>query len=135
MQQRMSRQEFEAVVADAMDDIPQDLLDRLDNVAIVVEDEPPPGWQARGYDGHEHDAADGHSELLGLYTGIPLTERGESYGYGGVVPDRIQIFAGPLTRVSHDRADLRRQIHTTVIHEIGHYFGIDDARLHELGWG
>lgn len=137
MNQRMSRPEFEQVVADAMDDIPQELLDRLDNVAIVVEDEPPADWQTAGYDGHEHGDGHGHghSELLGLYTGIPLTQRGDSYGYGGVVPDRIQIFAGPLTRVTGNRADLRAQIRTTVIHEIGHYFGIDDARLHELGWG
>lgn len=135
MHSGMSRQQFEQVVSDAMDDIPQDLLNRIDNVAIVVEDEPPADWQARGWDGHEHGAADGHSELLGLYTGIPLTQRGDFYGFGGATPDTIQIFAGPLTRISRDRDDLKHQIHTTVIHEVGHYFGIDDARLHELGWG
>ena len=70
MHSGMSRQQFEQVVSDAMDDIPQDLLDRIDNVAIVVEDEPPADWQARGWDGHEHGAGDGHSELLGLYLSL-----------------------------------------------------------------
>lgn len=135
MHSGMPRHQFEQVVSDAMDDIPQDLLNRIENVAIVVEDEPPADWQARGWDGHEHSAADGHSELLGLYTGIPLTQRGDFYGFGGATPDTIQIFAGPLTRVSRDPQDLKEQIHRTVIHEVGHYFGINDTRLHELGWG
>lgn len=119
---RMSRADFENAVGDALDTIPQDLLDRLDNVAILVQDEPTPAQRP----------ADG-GLLLGLYVGIPLPQRGEGYGFGSL-PDRIYIFQGPLSRYSRDRADLVRQIRVTVLHEIGHYFGIDDARLHELGW-
>ncbi|WP_246241803.1 metallopeptidase family protein [Flexivirga aerilata] len=115
----MSRAEFEEAVGDAFDSIPQELLDRLDNVAITVEDEPP---------------ADGPQGLLGLYVGVPLTQRGEGYGLGNL-PDHIYIFRGPLTRYSDSRVHLLEQIRVTVLHEIGHYFGIDDDRLHELGWG
>ena len=115
----MSRAQFEDVVAEAFDSIPQELLDRLDNVAITVEDEPAP---------------DGPQNLLGLYVGVPLTQRGEGYGLGNL-PDHIYIYRGPLTRYCANRADLLAQIRVTVLHEIGHYFGIDDERLHELGWG
>lgn len=115
----MSREEFEDAAADAMDLIPQELLDRLDNVAITVEDEPPAG------------SAPG---LLGLYVGIPLTARGSGYGLGNL-PDHIYIFRGPLTRHCATRDELLHQIRVTVLHEIGHHFGISDERLHQLGWG
>lgn len=116
---QMSREEFEDAVADAMDTIPQELLDRLDNVGITVEDEPAPG------------SAPG---LLGLYVGVPLTARDSGYGLGNL-PDHIYIFRGPLMRYCHNRTELLKQIRITVLHEIGHHFGIDDDRLHELGWG
>ncbi|GAB3488912.1 metallopeptidase family protein [Flexivirga sp.] len=116
---QLSTEQFEDAVADALDTIPQDLLDRLDNVAISVEDEPEPG------------SVPG---LLGLYVGVPLTQRDSSYGLGQL-PDRIYIFRGPLTRYCHTREQLLHQIRVTVLHEIGHHFGISDARLHELGWG
>lgn len=115
----MSREQFEDAAADALDTIPQDLLDRLDNVAITVEDEPEPGSTPG---------------LLGLYVGVPLTERDSSYGLGQL-PDRIYIYRGPLTRYCHTRDQLLHQIRVTVLHEIGHHFGISDERLHELGWG
>ncbi|MCG8655578.1 metallopeptidase family protein [Yimella sp. NH-Cas1] len=118
----LSRADFEDAVADALDEIPQDLFDRLDNVVILIEDEPTD--EQRGE----------HAELLGLYVGIPLPQRMDSYRYGSL-PDRIFLFQGPLTRHSRDRADLIEQIRVTTLHEIGHYFGIDDDRLHELGWG
>ncbi|CAN5475798.1 metallopeptidase family protein [soil metagenome] len=112
----LSEAEFEAAVADALDDIPATLLDRMDNVALFVEAEP-------GKD---------EPELLGVYDGIPLTERGDD---GADLPDRITIFSGPLTRLCSDREELVEQIAVTVVHEIAHHFGIDDERLHNLGWG
>ena len=92
-------------------------MDRLDNVVFLVEDEPP---------------AD-DPELLGVYDGVPLTERDTFWG--GTLPDRITIFSGPLQRMCHDRDELLDEIAITVVHEIAHHFGIDDDTLHELGWG
>ena len=113
---RMDRARFEDLVADALDDIPAGLMDLVDNVVFLVEDESPPG----------------QPELLGLYEGVPLTERGA--GAAGMLPDRITIFAGPTLRMCRSEAEVRHQVGVTVVHEIAHYFGIDDARLHELGW-
>ncbi len=118
----MSRAQFEQAVDDALGRIPQKLLDRLDNVAIMVEDEP-----------DTQHLPDGQT-LLGLYVGTPLPDRLDAWGYGSL-PDRILIFKGPLTRMARNREDLLHQIEVTVRHEIGHHFGISDDRLHELGWG
>lgn len=115
----MSREEFETEAGNALDLIPPEFLNRLHNIAILVEDEPGP---------------DQPETLLGLYEGIPLTERLDSWAYGSL-PDRITLFQGPLQRMSRDTQELREQIAITMVHEIGHYFGIDDDRLHELGWG
>lgn len=109
--------EFDEAVSDALDAVPAPLLALLDNVVVLVEDEPP--------------AED--PDLLGVYEGTPLTERGDAWA--GSLPDRITIFRGPLTRMCEDAEDLREEITVTVVHELGHHFGIDDARLHELGWG
>nr|WP_245633217.1 metallopeptidase family protein [Luteipulveratus mongoliensis] len=114
----MSDAEFDDLVGEALDHVPPQFLDRMDNVAILVEDESPP---------------DGPT-LLGLYQGTPLPERIGGYGYG-TMPDRITIFRGPLKRMCRDAEHLRQQITVTVVHELGHHFGIDDDRLHELGWG
>lgn len=122
MSVRMTQEAFEEAIGDAMDTIPQELLDRLDNVVILVEDEPAP----------DQLPEDGGT-LLGLYVGTPLPDRMAGYGYGSL-PDRIYIFRGPLSRMARDRSDLVHQIRVTVLHEIGHFFGISDARLHELGW-
>lgn len=113
----MGAAEFEEAVADALDAVPQELMRLLDNVVFFVEDEPPPD----------------DPDLLGIYDGTPLTERGDAWA--GALPDRITIFRGPLTRLCEDREDLLEEIAVTVVHEIAHHFGIDDARLHELGWG
>ncbi|WP_174521095.1 metallopeptidase family protein [Kribbia dieselivorans] len=122
----LSEEEFDAAVGDALDSIPSQLLDQMENVAIFIDDEP----SAEQVGQHTH----GHGgTLLGLYEGVPLTERG--YGFAGVLPDRITIFRGPLQRLSRSRAELVRQIRVTVVHEVAHHFGIDDQRLHELGWG
>jgi predicted Zn-dependent protease with MMP-like domain len=112
----MSREEFEELVSEALDTIPPRLTRLMRNVVIVVEDDPPP--QA--------------GTLLGLYEGVPLTERGDTYA--GFLPDRITIFRRPLLAVCETRDDLVREVRVTVVHEIAHHFGIDDRRLHELGW-
>jgi len=112
----MPTAQFEALVDRAIDEIPEELLTVMENCAIMVEDLPP---------------ADG-PVLLGLYDGIPLTERGESYG--AVLPDRIFIYRLPILSICDTDEDVVEQIHITVVHEIAHHFGIDDDRLHELGY-
>jgi predicted Zn-dependent protease with MMP-like domain len=108
---------FEELVADALDEIPADLAEMIDNVAVFVED------MGRS------------TNLLGLYQGVPLTARGDHYGIGGGMPDRITIYRLPICRICRSEEDVVRQVRVTVIHEVGHHFGISDARLHELGWG
>lgn len=106
---------FEELVADALDDIPDDLAALMDNVVVVVVDRSPSGG------------------LLGLYEGIPLTER--SRGYGDLVlPDRITIYRQAICDVCDDEDEVVRQVRITVVHEVAHHFGIDDGRLTELGW-
>lgn len=113
---------FEDLVADALDEVPEALAVEMENVAIVVEDWPTPA-QLAGRGG----------TLLGLYEGVPLTSR-DPITYAWVAPDKITIFRGPLCERASDEAALTAQVRITVLHEIGHYFGIDDDRLHELGW-
>lgn len=115
---RMTEHEFAEAVDDALDSLPDEIARTVaeSNVVIQVEEEPPPG-----------------QNLLGLYVGIPLDRRSVFDGYAQ--PDRIVLYSGPLQRVSATRAELVRQIRVTVLHEIGHLFGLSDARLHELGWG
>ena len=113
----ISDEAFDEAVSEALDQIPEQFMDLLDNVVILVEDEP---------DGPDKD-------LLGLYEGIPLSER-DSY-YGVVLPDRIFIYRGPLKRMCESQEELIEEIGVTVIHEIAHFFGIEDDHLDELGWG
>ncbi len=119
----MPPEDFETAVDDALASIPEDLAAAMNNVAIFIEDEyePRPG-------------EDPETELLGLYEGTPLTER-DSWWDAGSLPDRIVIFRGPLMRMCSTRDELVDEIRITVIHEVAHHFGIDDDRLHELGWG
>ena len=106
--------EFELLVEEAIDSLPDDLRGFMSNVAVVVEEEPPPGMP-----------------LLGLYQGVPLTRR--SSAYAGVPPDKITIYRGPLERLTGgDRDRLRTQVRRVVLHEIAHHFGISDERLVEL---
>lgn len=114
----MSREAFEEMVADALDEVPGELLALLDNVAFFVEDEPPAG----------------DPELLGLYDGTPLTERYSDWG-APRLPDRITIYRGPTLRLCADADEARDEIAITVVHEIAHHFGIEEERLHDLGWG
>ena len=118
----LSPAEFEDLVGEALDSIPEDLAAHIENVSVVVQDWPTRSQQ-QGHPGM----------LLGLYEGVSLTRRGP-ISYQGAMPDRITIFRGPHLRVVSDRGQLRRRIATTVVHEIGHHFGISDERLHELGW-
>lgn len=109
------RRAFERLVADALDRLPVPLGELMENVAIVVED--------------RH----GSEDLLGLYEGIPLTERGD---YGGMVmPDVITLYRIPLCEFVGDEAELVEEVTVTVVHEVAHHFGIDDDKLHEWGWG
>jgi predicted Zn-dependent protease with MMP-like domain len=106
--------DFEQAVQDALDSLPPELRDRLSNVEVVVEDEPPDG-----------------RPLLGLYQGVPLTKRGVNYS--GALPDKISIYRGPLERVyGNDPELLNRQVARVVLHEVAHHFGISDARLIEI---
>ena len=107
---------FEELVADALDEIPDDLWRMVDNVVVEVRE---------GTDG---------SRLLGLYNGVPLTRRDSGYGASMVMPDRISVFRRPILAMCRTEAEVVRQVRITVIHEVAHHFGIDDARLHELGW-
>jgi predicted Zn-dependent protease with MMP-like domain len=107
--------EYERVVQEALDSLPAELSAAISNVAIVIEEEPPPGQR-----------------LLGLYQGIPLTRRGTAYG--AVLPDTITLYRGPLERLyGHDPQRLRAEIKHVVLHEVAHHFGISDERLIELG--
>jgi len=114
----MSEAEFEEAVAAGLDAVPSELTAVMRNVVVLVEEEPPP---------------DEPRDTLGLYVGIPLTER-DGFGGGLELPDRIMIYRGPTLRACRDRAEVVREVAVTVGHEIAHHFGIDDARLHELGW-
>jgi predicted Zn-dependent protease with MMP-like domain len=114
----LSDEQFEDAVSDALDEIPAELAELMDNVVVLVDQEPPPD----------------DPDLLGVYEGTPLTER-DSWWAAGALPDRVTIFKGPLERMCESAAELREEIAITVIHEVAHHFGIDDKRLHELGWG
>ena len=120
------RERFEELVVEAIDELPDDILGMLDNVEIVVADAP----TADQLD--EAGSMDAGEMLLGLYEGIPLTDRTGSYGM--VLPDKITLFQGALESVCQDEETLRNEVRVTVIHELAHHFGISDRRLQELGW-
>lgn len=119
----MNEDEFDAAVQAALANIPADIRDQMDNVAIFTAEEWVPG------PGDDPDTI-----LLGIYEGTPLTERDSWWGTGSL-PDRITIFRKPLLEICDSREQLIDEITVTVVHEIAHHFGISDARLHELGWG
>jgi len=118
-----SLQEFESLVVEALDGLPGEFLGALDNVEIVVEDEPTPGQL--------HRAGVRSGTLLGLYEGIPKTARNSGYGF--VLPDKISIFRGPISRHAAGPDDVRWMVRHTVMHELAHHFGISDQRLREIG--
>lgn len=115
MSVRMGPDEFEELVEEALEEIPDELMALVDNCLLIVED------------ANEEDPT-----LLGLYDGIPLTERGNDYA--GYLPDRIFVYRLPTLEMCHDADEVYDEVLTTVVHEIAHFFGIDDDRLHEPGW-
>ena len=119
----MQREKFEGLVADALASIPRRFRDAMSNLAIVVEDEPSRALL-------REMEIDPPGTLLGLYTGTPLTER--RWDYGNALPDRILLFQGPLQRESEDEEDLMVAIGETLIHEIGHYFGMSEAQIEAI---
>jgi predicted Zn-dependent protease with MMP-like domain len=114
----MSRAEFESAVSEALNLIPDELAALIDNVVVLVED----------------DAPEGEQELLGLYDGVALTDRGSDWGFGEL-PDRIFVYMNPTLRACETKEQVRDEVAITVVHEVAHHFGIDDDRLHALGWG
>ncbi len=112
----LPREQFEELVADALDEVPPGLMALLDNVVVLVEDRNPD-----------------EPDLLGLYEGFALTERG--WHYGGELPDRIMIYRLAICDFCETEDDVVEEVMVTVVHEIAHHFGIDEERLHELGWG
>ena len=112
----LDEEAFERLVVDELDLLPDDMVDGLENVIFVTEARP----------------EDGSLDLLGLYDGVAMTERG-AYGFGEL-PDRIVLYREPLLAISEDLQELRDQIHVTLVHEIAHFYGLDDDQLHELGW-
>lgn len=112
----VSQERFEAMVDDALDKLPDEFARRLRNVVILVRDR------------NEDDPS-----ILGLYEGVALTER--THDHTGFLPDAIFIYKEALESVCQSEAQLAHEVEVTVFHEVGHYFGIDDAHLHELGWG
>ncbi|GAA1266095.1 metallopeptidase family protein [Saccharothrix xinjiangensis] len=112
----MSRQRFEELVSEALDLIPPAFAAAMDNVVVLVEDRHPD-----------------EPDLLGLYHGVALTER--TTDYGGVLPDRITLYREALLDLCRDEDEVVDEVAITVVHEVAHHFGIDDDKLHELGWG
>ena len=112
----VSQERFEELVGEALDRLPTKLTDMLDNVVITVED-------------HDEEGLG----LLGLYRGIALTRRDTHYTFA--MPDEITLFRAALMNFCADEAQLAEEIGVTIVHELGHHVGMDDARLHELGWG
>jgi predicted Zn-dependent protease with MMP-like domain len=119
---RVTPERFDEMVGAALDEIPEQLADAMENVVVTVEEQPSPQQAART-----------RGLLLGLYEGVPLTRRGP-LSYNGATPDRITIFRGSLCALAHDEPDLTARVRVTVLHEVGHYFGMTDERLQEMGW-
>jgi predicted Zn-dependent protease with MMP-like domain len=114
------RAQFERIVDEALEDLPGWVLDAVENLHVIVED-----WPTEQQD-------PGGSGILGIYEGVSLLERGVDYS--GYLPDRIVVFTGPPLELGLSVRDLKAEIRTTVLHEIAHHLGIDDERLHQLGW-
>ena len=119
------RQRFERLVARALDELPPEVAAMLDNVAVIVEDEPQPHHLAQW--------ADAPETLFGLYEGVPRSERDSHYGM--VLPDKVTIFRGPLERAFRSPQAIAREVRITVAHELGHHLGFGEERLEELGLG
>lgn len=120
----MNNEKFESLVYKAVESLPEEFRDRLENIDIIVADRPT--RQQLATLGHDRNYT-----LLGLYEGVPITER--THGYGMVIPDKITIFQEPIESICHTDRKIIAEVRRVVLHEIAHHFGIDDARLEELG--
>ena len=120
---------FARLVVRALDQLPAGIHEMLDNVQIVIEDLPGPDQV--GQRSSPSSPAD-DDDLLGLYEGVPLTERSGSEGFR--LPDKITLFRIPLERAAGNQAELAHQVQVTVVHELAHHFGLDEDRIAELGW-
>ena len=132
---QITDEEFEQVIEETLKEMPAEFIDALENICIVAEDEPSPSDLMSVQRRNNPNGPTGitrRGELLGLYHGINIQKRGTHYAM--VEPDMITIFKGPHERVSTSREDIFERISKTVIHEIGHYFGLDDKRLREMGY-
>jgi predicted Zn-dependent protease with MMP-like domain len=118
----LSDQEFDSLISRAMDELPQAYIKGLDNVAIIMADDPTPEQK-------DKMKLDGKL-LLGLYEGVPLTKRGN--GWSGMLPDKITLFKNQIVATTHDETSLFEQIKRTLWHEIAHYYGLDHDRMHHL---
>ena len=120
---RVSREQFEALVEKALEQLPEEFREALDNVAVMVEEEPSDeDLEEVGIDPEDPD----HDDLLGLYQGVPLTDRDSTYS---ALPDRVLVFRGPILRACDSRRQVLREIRETVQHELGHYFGLEEDDL------
>lgn len=108
---KISEEEFEKLVSRALESIPEEFQQFMENIVVMIADEPPPGME----------------NVLGLYEGVPLVHRGTG---GALFPDRITIFRGPITRVCRTRDRIEAEVRATVLHEIGHFFGMEEWQLH-----
>lgn len=122
----LSDEQFDTLITKAMDELPQEYIKGLENVAIVMADEPTPEQK-------EKMQLREHTILLGLYEGIPLTQRGNGYTF--VLPDKITLFKHSILRVVRSEDELFEQIKRTLWHEIAHYYGLNHDRIHELERG
>lgn len=128
---RISESKFERMVQDALDTLPDRVLDEMDNVAVVVQDEPDDDQ----LDLSEYGTSAEDGDLLGLYDGLPLVERDGSYGEGGAdFPDVITVFKGPHERIVDTRTQLAEEVRKTIVHEVGHYFGLDEDQVAQMGY-
>lgn len=116
--------EFEKLINKAIDSLPKDFLDKLENVSVVIQD-----WPTI-LQGREQIKRGNKGLLLGLYEGVPHTRRG-NYGIGGTLPDKITIFKLPLMMISKTPEDVEKNVRDTVVHEIGHHFGMSDEEIHK----
>ena len=121
----MNRKSFEKLVSEAVNALPDEFLSRLDNVEIVVEDFP-------SLDVQQMEGLESPYDLLGYYEGVPITERDNAAS--GWLPDRITVFQKPIEAICNSRMELIEEVQRTVVHEVAHYFGIDEDRISELGW-
>lgn len=118
----LTRAEFERVVGEALESLPKRFSELVDNVVIAVEEEP----SDEDLEAIEEDDGEGACELLGIYRGVALTDRSHDMT---LLPDEIAVFRGPINRIARTRAEAVREVRETVIHELGHYFGLDDDEM------